>query len=80
MVESAKHNDVYIMFRRLILSLGDTGALFSPDGIDGSTYGDGSCRDAGLVDALADCGRGSVGSASEWKGGSERCGTLMGAD
>jgi hypothetical protein len=72
--------DVYMMFRRLILSLGETGALFGPYGIDGSTYGEGSCRDAGLVDALAECGRGSVGSASEWKEGSDRCGTLIGAD
>jgi hypothetical protein len=72
--------DIYMIFRRLILSLGETGALFGPSGIEGSTYGDGSCRAAGLVAALADCGSGRVGSASEWKEGSDRCGTLPGAD
>jgi hypothetical protein len=46
--------DIYMMFRRDILSLGETGALLASEGIEGSTYGDGSCRAAGLVDALED--------------------------
>ncbi|OIC08657.1 hypothetical protein A7L19_18800 [Acinetobacter baumannii] len=71
--------DVYMMFRRDILSLGDTGALLASDIIEGSMYGDGSCRAAGLVAALDDCGRESVGSGIEWKGGRDRCGTLVGA-
>ena len=72
--------DIYMMFDKLILSLGETGALFGPHGIEDITHGDGNCRVVGLVAALADCERESVGSASEWKPGSDRCGTLIGAD
>lgn len=70
----------YMMFRRLILSLGETGALLFVDDSDGSPYGEGSRRVNGLGTALPDWGSGSVGSVREWKGGSDRCGTLVGAD
>jgi len=69
-----------MMLRRDIRSFGETGALRASAGIDGSAYGEGSCLDAGLVLALLEWGRGSLGSASEWKGGNGRCGTLVGAD
>jgi hypothetical protein len=72
--------DIYMMFRRLILSFGETGALFASIGIEGKAYCADNCLDAGLVAALADRGTGSFGSASEWKGGRDRCGTPVGAD
>ena len=62
------------------MSLGETGALLDSEGSAGRAYGDGSCLDAGLVAALIGVGRASVGSASEWNGGSARCVTLTGAD
>lgn len=65
---------IYMMFLRLILSLGEVGALLN------STGSDGSCRAAGLAVALDVVGAGSVGSTSEWKAGSGRCGTLAGAE
>jgi hypothetical protein len=62
-----------MMFLRLILSFGETGALCDCVGSAGRAYGDGSC---GLAAALV----GSVGSASEWNAGSARCETLRGVD
>lgn len=72
--------NIYMMFRRLIRSLGETGALLIEESTAGSAYGEGSCLASGLVAALMDFGAGSVGSVSEWKGGSDRCDTLIGAD
>jgi hypothetical protein len=69
-----------MMFLRLILSFGETGALWDSVGSAGRTYGDGSCLAAGLAAALVGVGRGSVGSTSEWNSGSARCETLSDAD
>jgi hypothetical protein len=71
---------IYMMFLRLILSFGETGALCDSMGSAGRAYGDGNCRAIGLAAALDSVGRGSTGSASEWKGGSARCATLTGAE
>jgi hypothetical protein len=54
-----------MMFLRLILSFGDTGALCDSDRSVGRAYGDGSCLADGLAAALDGVGRGSVGSVSE---------------
>lgn len=70
-----------MMFLRFILSLGETGALLVSKGSAGRAYGDGSCLPGGLVMAAPEeVGNGSVGSASEWKGGSARCPLNAGAD
>ena len=51
-----------MMFLRLILSLGETGALCASAG---RAYGDGSCLAVGLVVVLDVEGRGSTGSVRE---------------
>jgi hypothetical protein len=79
---SVKHDlkCIYMMFLRLILSFGETGALCDSMRGAGRAYGDGSCLAIGLAAALVGVCRGSVGSASEWKGGSARCATPTGAE
>jgi hypothetical protein len=80
-MNSVKHNvdAIYMMFLRLILSLGEVGALLNSEDSAGRAYGEGSWRAEGLAVALVVVGTGSVGSTREWKAGSARCGTLAGA-
>jgi hypothetical protein len=46
--------DVYMIFRRLILSFGETGALFASMASEGRANCEGGGLDAGLVAALVD--------------------------